>query len=146
MNQTWPSGSSDRPEAQMSGSRGQGPRPFARFRNVTVAVAVVLLILVGASVYSVVRLSSVQASLSHAQKQAAAAEHQVSALQNEMAADQGELNTAQSDITTLQGTVDGLNSLSAYTSEVCNNSDVYDNNTKQYITAYYPCANSNPNG
>jgi len=111
-----------------------------------VAIAVALLILVGASVYSLVGLSSVQASLSHAQKQAAAAESQVSALQSEVAADQGALNTAQSDLQTLQGTVGNLSSLSVYTSKVCNSSDVYDDNTRQYITAYYPCTDENPNG
>jgi glutamine synthetase len=133
------------PEYQQSPPPAPEPeKRIARFRNA--AIAGVLLILVGASVFSLVKLSSVQASLSHAQKQAAAAESQVSALQSEVAADQGELNTAQSDITTLQGTVDGLSSLSVYTSKVCNNNDVYNDNTKQYITAYYPCTGDNPNG
>jgi hypothetical protein len=143
MSEEWPSGS-ERPEAQLSGSNAQRPKPSARFGNV--AVAVILLILVVSSVYSLVKLSSDQTSLSHAQKQAAAAETQVSTLQSEVAADQGELNTAQSDLLTLQGTVGNLSSLSAYTSKVCNSSDVYDDNTQQDITAYYPCTADNPNG
>jgi hypothetical protein len=94
MSEVWPSGS-ERPEAQLSGSNAQRPKPSARFGNV--AVAVILLILVVSSVYSLVKLSSDQTGLSHAQKQAAAAETQVSTLQSEVAADQGELNTAQSE-------------------------------------------------
>ncbi len=139
MNETCAPGSSDRPGAQLSGGSAQLSKPFAHFRSVAGAVAVVLLIVVGASAYSLVKLSSLQANLSHAQRQAAAAENQVSALESG-------LNTAQSDITILQGTVNGLSSLSAYTSKVCNSNDVYDDNTQQYITAYYPCTDENPNG
>jgi hypothetical protein len=58
------------PAGQPSGRHSQGPKPFARFRNA--AIAVVLLILVGTSVYSIVKVSSVQASLSHAQQQISA--------------------------------------------------------------------------
>jgi hypothetical protein len=87
-----------------------------------------------------------QSALSHAQQQAAAAERQVSALKSEVSADRSELDATQSDLQTLQGTVNGLSSLSAFTSKVCNDSGVYDDNTGQTVTVYYPCTDDNPNG
>ena len=87
-----------------------------------------------------------QSTLSRAERQTAAAEGQVSALKTEMTADENELSTAQSDLQALQSTVTSISSLSAFTSKVCNDSGVYDDNTGQTITAYYPCTDDNPNG
>ncbi len=124
-------------EAQSSRGSLQESKPFARFRNV--AVAVVLLILVGASVYSVVKLSSVQASLSKAQQQISAEKSQVSAEQQQLSAD-------EQKISTLQSTVDSqlVNSLSSFAKygDVCSETNVPFSGRLE--TAYFPCTDQNP--
>lgn len=126
-------GSADRPDAQTPGSNPQGPKPFARLPFV--AIAVVLLILVGASVYSLVKLSSVQASLSHAQQQIRATKSELSAEKQQVSADEQQLSTLESTVNSLPS-----DPLSGFSSMVCSNPDVYDSSTGQTITAYHPCA------
>jgi hypothetical protein len=111
--------------------------PFARFRNA--AIAVVLLILVGTSVYSLVKLSSVQASLSHAQQQ-------ISSEKSKLSAEQQQVSSDEQQISTLQSTVDSqlvntLSSLGKYDS-VCSMSNVPFSG--QLETAYMPCTDQNP--
>jgi cell division protein FtsL len=116
---------------------------IARFRNA--AIAGVLLILVGASVFSIVKLSSVQASLSHAQQQISAEKSELSAEQQRVSADEQELSSLQSTVNSPPPVPppDPLNS--TYGDMVCSNGGVYDISTGQTITAYYPCTDKNPN-
>ncbi len=104
-------------------------------------LAALLLILAGASVFSLVKLSGVQASLSHAQRQ-------ISSVKSELSAEQQQVRADEAQISTLQATVSSLPSdpLSAYSSMVCSNGGVYDISTGQTITAYYPCTDKNPAG
>ena len=105
-----------------------------------IGLAGLLLILAGASVYSLVKLSGVQSSLSHAQQQ-------ISSEKAEVAAEQQQVSSDEQQLTSLQSTVNSLPSdpLSAYGSMVCSNGGVYDISTGQTITAYYPCTDKNPN-
>jgi len=103
----------------------------ARFLNA--AIAVVLLILAGASVFSFVELS-------HAQRE-------ISTTRSELSAEQRQVSSDDQELTSLESTVSSppSNPLSAFSSMVCSNPDVYDSSTQQTITAYYPCTETNPN-
>jgi type II secretory pathway pseudopilin PulG len=124
----------------MSAPSGPGARKFGGAKMWLTGLAALLLILAGASAYGLVKLSSVQASLSRTQQQ-------VSAERSELSAEQQQLNTDGQELSTLQSTVNtpAYDPLSAFTSMVCSNSDVYDSSTGQTITAYYPCTDKNPN-
>ncbi|MGH3191000.1 MAG: hypothetical protein ACRDOL_27900 [Streptosporangiaceae bacterium] len=105
-----------------------------------IVLAGILVILAGVSALSLVELSGVQGRLSHSQQQIGATSSELSAEQDQVSADEAELSTLQSTVNALPS-----DPLSAFTSLVCSNPDVYDNSTGQTITAYYPCTETNPN-
>jgi hypothetical protein len=109
------------------------PAATSRARFLNAAIAVVLLILAGASVFSFVELS-------HAQRQ-------ISATRSELSAEQQQVSSDEQQLTSLESRVNSPPSdpLSAFSSTVCSNPDVYDSSTGQTITAYYPCTETNPN-
>jgi hypothetical protein len=123
----------------MTAQNGRGVRQLSAAKIWLTGLAGLLLILVGASVYSLVELSSVQASLSHAQQQISATRSGLSAEQQQVSADEQQLSTLESTVNSLPS-----DPLSAFTSMVCSNSDVYETSTGQTITAYYPCTDKNP--
>jgi uncharacterized protein HemX len=98
MNEEQPPSSPERPEAQPPGSNAQGRKPLARFGSV--AVAVVLLILVGASVYSLVKLSSNTTNLAPLQQQVRTLQQQVRTLQAQVATDGSAITTLQGQVST----------------------------------------------
>jgi hypothetical protein len=84
-----------------------------------------------------VKLSSMQASLSHAHQQ-------ISATRSELSAEKQQVSSDAQQISTLQSTVDtvsGLSSLAGYAS-VCSMSNVPFSG--QLETAYLPCTDQNP--
>jgi cell division protein FtsL len=132
----------------MTAQNGRGVHKLSAAKIWLTGLAGLLLILVGASVFSLVRLSSVQASQSHVQQQISAEKSELSAEQQRVSADEQELSSLQSTVTSLQSTVnspppDPLNTI--YGGMVCSNGGVYDISTGQTITAYYPCTDKNPN-
>jgi uncharacterized protein YlxW (UPF0749 family) len=124
--------------SSMTAPSGPGVRKLKMWLT---GLAALLLILAGASVYSVMKLSSVQTSVSRAQQQ-------ISAEKSELSAEQQQVSTDEQELSSLQSTVnspppDPLNS--TYGGMVCSNGGVYDISTGQTITAYYPCTDKNPN-
>ncbi len=119
----------------------QNGRGVHKLNAAKIWLAGLLLILVGASVFSLVRLSSVQASLSHVQQQISAENSELSAEQQRVSADEQELSSLQSTVNSPPP--DPLNTI--YGGMVCSNGGVYDISTRQTITAYYPCTDKNPN-
>jgi hypothetical protein len=102
-----------------------------------IGLAGLVLILAGVSVFSLVKLSSVQASL----------QRQVSSEKSALSAEQQQVSTDQQKVSTLQSTVDsqlvtGLASFAKY-DYVCSTSNVPFGS--RVVTAYYPCADKNPN-
>jgi hypothetical protein len=124
----------------MPAQDGPGTRKLSVPKAWLFGLAGLLLILVGISVFSLVKLSSMQSSLSHAQQQ-------IRSERSGLSAEQQQVSSDEQQLTSLQSTVNSLPSdpLSAYGSMVCSNGGVYDISTGQTITAYYPCTDKNPN-
>jgi hypothetical protein len=114
------------------GKNGPGVRKFGAAMIWLAVVSGFLLILAGVSVFGIVKLSSVQARLSHAQQQ-------ITGEKSELSSDEQELATLESKAASPPS-----DPLSAFGSMVCSNPDVYNRSTGQTITAYYPCSETDP--
>jgi hypothetical protein len=123
--------------AAMTAPSGKGAGKLGPVNMWFAGLAGLLVILAGVSVYGLVELSSVEASLSHAQQQVSSVRAALSAEQHRVSSDEQQISTLQSSV----DTVSGLSSLAGYTS-VCSMTNVPFSG--QLETAYLPCTDQNP--